>query len=59
MLYAWKLNQCPHCSGLTNEELILFLQRREQELTEIAGLGRVFLIIAILLLMVMVYSWIS
>jgi hypothetical protein len=50
MQYPWRLTDCPHCSGLTDEELVLFKQRREQELNEIAGLGRVFIALAILLL---------
>ncbi|MGD8567209.1 MAG: hypothetical protein PVJ39_03815 [Gammaproteobacteria bacterium] len=55
MQYPWRLTQCPHCSALTDEELVLFKQRREQELNEIAGLGRVFLGLAILLLILMVF----
>jgi hypothetical protein len=55
MQYPWRLNQCPHCSALTDEELVLFKQRRKQELNEIAGLGRVFLGLAILLLILMVF----
>lgn len=55
MQYPWRLNQCPHCTGLTDDELVLFKQRREQELNEIAGLGRIFLGLAALLLILVVF----
>ncbi|MGD8640605.1 MAG: hypothetical protein PVG89_08270 [Gammaproteobacteria bacterium] len=57
MQYPWRFTRCPHCSALTDEELVLFKQRREQELNEIAGLGRVFLALAVLLLVLMVFMW--
>jgi hypothetical protein len=55
MQYPWQLTRCPHCSGLNEEELVLFKRRREQELNEIAGLGRVFITLAIVLMIFMVF----
>ena len=52
MQYAWRYTQCPHCSGLNDEELVWFNQRREQELNEIAGLGRVFLLLTMVVLFI-------
>jgi len=56
MQYAWELTQCPHCSGVNEEELVLFKLRRDQELNEIAGLGRVFIVLAIALLVFMILT---
>ena len=56
MQYSRQLTQCPHCSGLTDEELVWFKQRRDQELQEIAGLGRVFVVLAIIVLIITVFA---
>jgi len=50
MRYPRNLRQCPHCAGLDNEELAMFKKRRETELDDIAGLGKVFIVLAALLL---------
>lgn len=46
--YKIDINACPHCSDLTERELVEFLFRRDEELNAIAGLGRVFLVLALL-----------
>lgn len=44
------LQSCPHCTDLTERELMDFQYRRDEEMHAIAGLGRVFLVLALILL---------
>ena len=57
MQYPREQVQCPHCIDLTDAELVDFMQRRDEELSDIAGLGRVFLVLAILLALFVFGMW--
>lgn len=58
MQYAEELDECPHCRDFSDAEMADFLQRRDEELNNIAGLGRIFLLLALLLLLVLLGIWI-
>ncbi|HEY5602321.1 MAG TPA: hypothetical protein VIM41_04360 [Gammaproteobacteria bacterium] len=57
MSFAYRLTECPHCADLNERELVDFLARRGEELAGIAGLGRLFLMLAVIFLALSILAW--
>jgi len=58
MQYGEGLLACPHCLAMSDVELNAFMQRRADELTGIKHLGRMFLVVAAVLLVFSVMAFV-